>query len=117
MASVIPLSGGETNANYSFTVQLGDYYLKFELHYQQSGQWLMYILPVGDTELPTFEINDTDYICAPVMLEGGCDIIEEYDLTDTLGQLFIVGDEPTLDNLGSSNQLVWYSADEALSYN
>ena len=116
MSSVIPLDGGEDNANQSFTAQLGDYYLKFELHYQQSGQWLMNILPVGDTELTTFDINDKTYLCAPVMLEGGCDIIEEYNLTDTLGQLFIVGDEPTLDNLGSSNQLIWYPANEALSF-
>ena len=117
MAKVIPLSGGEENANQLITVQLGDYLVDIELHYQQSGQWLAYILPNGDAgDLSTYTVNDVEYLFAGVMLEPGCDIIKAYGVTDTFGQLFVFGDEPTLDNLGTNNKLVWYSADEALTY-
>ena len=113
---VIALESGEDNANQSITVQLGDYYVKLEFHYQQNGQWLMHILPDGDTELNTFTVNDVEYIVTCIMLEPGCDLLSNYNLTDTLGQMFLVGDEPTLDNLGVSNYLVWYSSDSAVSY-
>lgn len=113
---IIPLDGGEANANQTLSVQLDDFYVELELHYQQNGQWLMYIKPDGDTTLPTYTVNETEYICPGVMLEPGCDIISAYNLTDTFGQMFIVGTEPDLDNLGTDNQLVWYSSDEAMSY-
>ncbi len=76
----------------------------------------MHILPNGETELPTYTVNDTEYICACVMLEPGCDIIESYKLTDTLGQIFLSGDDPTLDNLGTDNTLVWFSSDSTVSF-
>jgi hypothetical protein len=115
MASVIPLSGGESNANQLITVQLGDYLVDIELHYQQSGQWLAYVLPNGDAgDIPTYTVNGTEYLFAGVMLEPGCDIIKSYAVTKTFGQLFVFGDEPTLENLGENNKLVWYSPDEAL---
>ena len=40
-----------------------------------------------------------------------------YNVRDTFGQLFFVGEEATLDNLGKDNKLVWVSPDEALITN
>jgi hypothetical protein len=117
MPSVIPLSGGEENANQLVTVQLGDFLVDIELHYQQSGQWLAYVLPNGDTgDLPTYTVNDKEYIFPSIMLEPGADIIKSYAVTNVFGQLFLFGEEPTLNNLGSNNKLVWYGTDEVLSY-
>lgn len=117
MAYTIPLSGGESNANQTLTVQLGDYLVDLELHYQQSGQWLMHVLPNGSTgDLETFTINDTDYLFSHLMLEPGCDLIKAYNVSDIFGQLFVYGDDPTLDNLGTNNKLVWFDTDEVLTY-
>ncbi len=117
MAKIIPLSGGEENANQLVTVQLGDFLVDIELHYQQSGQWLAYVLPNGDAgELPTYTVNDIEYLFPAIMLEPGCDIIKSYRVTDLFGQLFIAGDEPTLENLGTNNKLVWFAPNEVVSY-
>ena len=117
MPKTIPLSGGESNANQTLTVQLGNYLVDLELHYQQSGQWLMHVLPNGNHEdLDTHTINDIDYLFSGLMLEPACDIIKSYGVTNIFGQLFIAGLDPTLDNLGVDNKLVWYAPSEALTY-
>lgn len=116
-AQVIPLTGGESNAHQTISVQLGDYYLDLELHYKQFGQWEMRIKPNGDTDLPTFTMsNGEEYIATPVYLEPGMDLLGPFNLSTTLGQMYVYGDDPTLDNLGENNKLVWYSSDEVLSY-
>jgi len=117
MPQVIPLIGGETNANQSFTISLGDFSLELDLHYQQSGQWMMHIIADGDVgDVPVTRIDGVDYIAPGVMLEGGVDIIQSWNITKLFGQMFFVGDQATLDNLGADNKLVWYSPEEALSY-
>lgn len=115
-AQVFELTGGEANAHQTISIQLGDYFLDMQLNYQQNGQWLFYLLPNGDNgELPTFTIDDTDYV-AMGFLEPGMDMIAPYNLQSYIGQLFLYGDEPTLDNLGVNNKLVWIPADEILTY-
>lgn len=117
MSVKIPLVGGESNANYSQLVDLGEYSYQIEIHYQQNGQWSMDIIADGDVgEIPITTVNDKNYVAMGVMLEGGVDIIGMYEIRKTFGQLFFVGDEANLDNLGSSNSLVWYSPDEAVTY-
>ena len=39
------------------------------------------------------------------MLVPGCDVIANYNAG--IGLLIFVGDDPTLDNLGTSNHLCW----------
>lgn len=114
---VIPLLGTATYAHYQEYITLGDYSYVFSFAYQQNGQWALDVIADGDVgDIPTTTINDTDYVFMGIMLEGGCDIVEMYQVTDTFGQLFFVGDEATLDNLGSDNKLVWYSPDDAISW-
>ena len=117
MPQVIPLVGGDVNANQSLSVTLGDFSVELEFHYQQSGQWMMHVIADGDVgEVPTTTINGVQYIAPGAMLEGGVDILQSWDIAKTFGQMFFVGDEATLSNLGADNKLVWYSPDEALSY-
>lgn len=117
MSKIIPLVGGETNANYSQLVDLGDYSFELVLHYQQNGQWSLDVIADGDVgDVPTTTLNDKEYVAMGAMLEGGADIVAEHNIKDTFGQLFMFGDEATLDNLGSENKLVWFAPDEALSF-
>ena len=114
--NVIPLSGTKQYAQYSQYVSLGDYSYELKFSYQQNGQWLMYIIADGDVgDIPTYTVDEIAYV-AEVMLEGGVDLVESYNIRDTFGQLFFVGEEATLDNLGKDNKLVWVSPDEALNY-
>lgn len=117
MKKTIPLSGGISNANYSQYVTLGDFSLQLVLAYQQNGQWVMDIIADGDVgEVPVTTLNDIDYIALGVMLEGGLDLVEAYNISKTFGQLYFVGEEATLNNLGKENNLVWYSSDDAVSF-
>lgn len=120
MSVIIPLVGGESNAQFSQSATLNGYSIVFEFHYQQSGQWLLHVIADGDVgDIPTYNFDsrpDDDFIAAGLMLEPGCDIIESYQITELFGQLFIVGDATTLDNLGADNSLVYYPPEEALSY-
>lgn len=116
MSKIIPLSGTSQFAQYSQYVSLGEYSFELVFSYQQNGQWLMHIIADGDVgDIPTNNMNEIDYV-AEVMLEGGLDLVEPYQISSTFGQLFFVGEEANLDNLGKDNQLVWLSPDEALSY-
>lgn len=117
MKKIIPLSGGILNANYSQYVTLGDFSLQLVFAYQQNGQWVMDVIADGDVgEVPVTTLNDIDYIALGVMLEGGLDLVEAYNISKTFGQLYFVGEEATLNNLGKENNLVWYSSDDAVSF-
>lgn len=117
MSEVIKLVGGESNAHYSLFVNLGEYSYEFTLDYVQAGQWMLAILPDGDTgELPLVNIDGTDYVIGKTAIEPGGDIVRPYQITDTFGQLFLVGEEPTLDNLGTDNTLVWVPPEEVRSF-
>jgi hypothetical protein len=116
MSKTIPLNGTSQFANYSQYVSLGDYSFELLVSYQQNGQWLMHIIADGDVgDIPTTTVDGIDYV-AEVMLDGGVDLIEAYQITKTFGQLFFVGEEATLDNLGSANSLVWFAPNEAITY-
>lgn len=117
MKKIIPLVGGESNANYSLLVDLGDYSYEFILHYQQNGQWSLDVVADGDVgDISTITIDNKKYLVMGAMLEGGSDIISEHMISGDFGQLFFFGEDATLDNLGSDNKLVWYSPDEAVSF-
>lgn len=94
----IPLEGGAENAHQTIDVQLGDYFVTLTLDYLQSGQWNCDVA-----------IDGTNIVYG-VTLEPNCDLLEYYDLG--IGSLVMVGDDTTLDNLGTANTLVWISPDE-----
>lgn len=91
---VIPLRGGASRSHQTFSAQLGDELYDFELDYLTGvGQWSMRINRNGDL------------LVAGAMLQPNADIIEPWNLD--IGRLIMVGNEPTLDNLGETNSLVW----------
>ena len=94
----IPLSNGSVNAHQRFGIQLGENYLDFEIDY------LSYL------DVPAWTMNilrDGTYLVTGAMLVPGADVIANYRAD--IGRLVFVGDEVTLDNLGTDNHLVWVS--------
>lgn len=92
----IPLRSGAGNAHQRFSLQLGDNLLDFEIDY------------VSYLDSPAWSMNirrDGSLLVGGAMLEPGCDVIQSYGAD--IGLLVFVGSEATLDNLGSSNSLVW----------
>lgn len=100
---VIPLTGGAKNAHQSFSVLLGDHELTFRLDF------------MGYIDVPSWNLTieeDEEVLVEGLLLRCGCDILGPYQLG--LGKLVMIGEEPTLDNLGTTNQLVWVAEDEAV---
>jgi len=95
---VIPLTGGSVNAHQAFSIQLGDNLVSFTLNFVQSGQW--------STDLRIEGV----LVAAGSMLEPNADIIAALNLG--IGQLIFLGENTTLDNLGTENSLIWISPDE-----
>lgn len=95
---VVPLVGGAVNAHQTFSQLLGDNLLEFRLNYVTTQkQWSMDVSRNGET------------VINGAMLEAGVDITSTHSGAD-IGRLVMVGDDVTLDNLGTANQLVWISS-------
>lgn len=90
----IPLEGGAANAHQAFSMQLGDNYLDFRLNYlTRDGQWCMDVM-----------LDDVTIIAGGMLLPNA----EMTQFVDSeIGRLFFYGEEPTLENLGLTNWLVW----------
>lgn len=99
MRQQIPLQGGAVNAHQTIQVQLGDGFYDLTFDYRTTlEQWSMKVELNGEVLVPS------------AMLEPNVNTIQHYpSLRDTLGKLWFIGDEATIDNLGSANQLVWES--------
>ena len=96
----IPLPSGAANAHPTFQIQLGDNLVQFNLNWLTLNEvWNCDILVEGVT------------LAAGITLVSNAELIEVYE-TGLGGKLYMVGDEPTLDNLGVSNYLVWVGDDE-----
>jgi hypothetical protein len=92
----VPLKGGAVNAHQTQSVQLGDNFLELRISYvTRFPGWSMDVLREGVV------------LIAGAMLVPGAEITKNYNAG--IGTLKFVGDEPTLDNLGQSNSLVWES--------
>jgi hypothetical protein len=94
----IPLSNGSANAHQEFSLQLGDNYLDFEINY------------ISYTDTPAWTMNikrDGTPLVMGAMLVPGTDVTSAYRAD--IGRFVFVGDEVTLDNLGTNNHLVWVS--------
>jgi hypothetical protein len=90
----IPLSGGAANAHQIQFVQLGGNFLELQINYiTTSEEWAINVL------------NEGVMLMAGVALKPNCEISLAYRAG--VGRFVMVGDEPTLDNLGKSNKLVY----------
>lgn len=103
MAYEIPLQGGAEYAHQTFTVNIAEREITFKLDYCGYVDHPFWNLDLLENGVPLIE---------GLTIQGGCDLIAPYHLD--LGKLFLVGDEPTLDNLGVANTLLWVSEDEEI---
>lgn len=96
----IPLTGGAANAHQTTQVQLDDNLVQFDINWCTLTEvWSCDVILEGVT------------LAAGTVLLPNAELIEVYE-TGLGGKLYVVGDTPTLDNLGTDNQLVWVSDDE-----
>lgn len=90
----IPLQGGAVNAHQILEIQLGDNTVEFRINWVTTqGYWSADLYVEGVLQ------------CAGVVLLPGDELIGKFNTG--LGLLVLAGEQPTLDNLGNANQLVW----------
>lgn len=90
----VPVKNGAENARQEFTVSLGGKLLNITLSY------LSYIEPSA-------WIIDVKRDGSPLIMGVGLEPNGVISLGEDVGKLVLVGDRPTLDNLGHSNKLIW----------
>lgn len=91
----IPLVGGASNSHQTQFIQLGDNFCELRINYiTTEPSWTVDVSVEGVRKI------------SGMMLKPDCEVSAVFDAG--LGRFFFVGDEPTLDNLGESNFLVWY---------
>lgn len=101
MGIVVQLTGGADNAYHSVDVQLGDNYVTLRFSYMVSlSAWAMDVIQDGS---PAY---------AGVMLMVNADMLLSWQVRETFGAMTLIGDEPTIDNLGTGCFLVWTSPNE-----
>jgi len=99
MTQTIAISGGTPFQ--ALDVNLGGNFVTLRLSYVTSlTAWAMDVYQDG---APLF---------AGGMLRSNADILESWGVRDTFGAMTLLGAEPTLDNLGKANTLVWAAPDE-----
>jgi len=95
----IPLSNGAVNAHPVFEIELGDNTVEFRINWNTTEQyWSADLYVEGELK------------CAGVILLVGDELISAYNAG--LGKLVMVGIDPTLDNLGVDNRLIWIPDNE-----
>lgn len=101
MSRVIEIFGGADSAFQSVDATLGDNFVTLRVSYMTStATWAMDIIQDG---VPLY---------AGVMLLTNADMLSSWQVADTFGAMTMVGDTPTIDNLGTGCFLVWSSPDE-----
>ena len=95
----IPLTNGAANAHQILFIQLELNFVEFRVNWNTTqSQWYADLYLEGVLQ------------AAGVMLLPGSELLSDYEAD--IGRLVINGTEPTLDNLGISNELVWISDNE-----
>lgn len=91
----ISLTGGAANAHQEFQAVLNGREITFRLF------WCSYVdAPFWNLDL----YENGELLVAGLVLKPGSDLLSAYHFD--LGKLVMVGEEPTLDNLGERNNLV-----------
>ena len=97
----IPLKSGAQYADHTFVIQLGDNLVSFrQLYRTLLGQWM---LSASIDDVPLFD---------GVMLEPFGNLTQAWNIEQTFGALILMGESPTLDNIGIANTLVWVAPNE-----
>lgn len=99
----IPLAGGAKNVHQTFTAILGEKEIEFKLDF------------LAYTENPSWNLTlskDGEILVEGLLLRCGCDLLAPYQLG--IGKLVMIGEEPTAENLGVLNTLVWVAENETL---
>lgn len=102
MPMQIPLTAGAANADTTFQINIEDVVYTMRLQYRTL---------VKCWSLSIFEGSEP--IALGLRLVRGCDLLSSY-LELNFGKLVVVGDEPSLDNLGISSFLIWISNNESV---
>lgn len=92
----IPLTGGAANAHQQFSANINNQYLTFTLNYVSYVDTPGWSMDIRRDGLP---------LVLGAMLVPGADVIAPYRAG--IGRFVFSGAEPTLDNLGSANNLTW----------
>lgn len=101
MTQTIILSGGIGNTFQAVDANLGGNAVTLRLSYVTTiTAWAMDIYQDGQP------------LYAGIMLRSNADMLESWNVRETFGAMTLIGDEPTLDNLGEANALVWTPPDE-----
>ncbi len=101
MAKTIALSGGVDFAFQSIDVNLGGNAVTLRISYVTSiAAWALDVYQSG---VPLF---------AGAMLRASADILAPWNVRESFGAMTLIGSEPTLDNLGAANTLVWMAPSE-----
>ena len=91
----IPLQGGVSNSHQILFIQLGERFFEFRVN------WRGYI--------SSWEVDiyiEGELIAAGVSLKPNCEITAAYSALPE--RIFFTGLEPTIDNLGVDNSMVYY---------
>ncbi len=109
MAQEIPLQSGATNANVTFSVVLEGNTYTFHTAYRPITQYYMLAI----------ERDNVMLACGLKMVAGGnlmaaytSEFIKKRNQGDLFGELYLVGQQPTVDNFGITNRLLWVAASE-----
>ncbi len=90
---VIPLRSGAKNAHQVFSIQLGENLVDFKINWNHlTNRWGI-----------DLSIDGVKKLSGGILAAGGA--VNRY--VPNMGTLYFLGDDATLDNLGSANQLVW----------
>lgn len=96
--SIIQVESGAENANQTFSVNLGGTLYNMDLQYKYFCQcWHL-----------TVSTKEKRIITGVRLLKRGNLLEPFFNLDKEFGGLVVIGEEPTLDNLGVSSQIVWY---------
>ena len=91
----IPLSGGVANSHQIIFIQLGDRLFEFRINWRgYINSWEVDIYVEGAL------------LAAGVSLKPNCEITAMY--SNIPERIFFTGAEPTIDNLGADNSMVYY---------
>lgn len=97
--NVIELEGGADRAHQTFDITLKEKLLSFSINWNTTNEYWSVDIFDGDTN-----------IIYGMALMPNCEISKPYN-ADIGGSLFFIGEQPTLENLGQSNYLIWVEDD------
>lgn len=109
MAQEIPLQSGASNANVTFSSVLDGINYTFHVAYRPITQYYML----------SIERDNVMLASGLKMVAGGnlmasytSEFIKQRNQGDLFGELYVVGQRPTVDNFGITNRLLWEPASE-----